>query len=105
MKTKIGIFFGIIVFATILSWQFFEDKTEFHIMLEKSGPYIGIENPNNSGFDGSGIKIAIIDTGVDYNHPDLFGLGSDGKVVGGYDFVDNDMTPLDTNGHGTEVAG
>src|SRR3972149_275380 len=57
------------------------------------------------GFDGTGIKIAVIDTGVDYNHPDLFGFGKDGKVIGGYDFVDNDNSPIDTNGHGTEVAG
>ena len=51
------------------------------------------------------LKIAVIDTGVDYNHPDLLGFGYDGKVVGGYDFVDNDKMPIDTNGHGTEVAG
>lgn len=49
---------------------------------------------------GSGIRIAILDTGIDYSHPDL-----DGNYAGGYDFVNNDADPKDDNGHGTHVAG
>jgi thermitase len=45
-------------------------------------------------------EIAVLDTGVDYAHPDL-----DGKTIRGYDFVDNDWYPMDLNGHGTHVAG
>ena len=57
------------------------------------------------GIDGDGIKIAVIDTGIDFNHPDLFGWGPDGKVIGGYNFIQEGEPPLDTNGHGTQVAG
>ncbi len=54
---------------------------------------------------GKGIRIAIIDTGVDYKHPDLGGcLGPDCKVFGGYDFVNKDNDPMDDMGHGTHVA-
>ncbi|TET55213.1 MAG: peptidase S8, partial [Actinobacteria bacterium] len=46
------------------------------------------------------VKIAILDTGVDLGHPDLAG-----KIVSGYDFINNDSSPQDDNGHGTHVAG
>ena len=48
----------------------------------------------------SGFIVAVIDTGVDENHPDLTG-----NLVAGYDFVDNDSVPNDLSGHGTHVAG
>ena len=89
----------------IIGAQFFENQSDFQTYLDKSGPYIGTKIAIESGFDGTGITIAVIDTGVDYNHPDLFGLGDQGKVIGGYDYIDKDSTPFDTSGHGTEVAG
>ncbi|MFB8375811.1 S8 family peptidase [Paenibacillus taichungensis] len=48
----------------------------------------------------SSVKIAIIDTGVQLNHPELAG-----KLLPGYDYVDYDNIPEDGNGHGTHVAG
>ena len=102
---KFIILFSVLVINLIIGVQFFENPSDFQTYLEKSGPYIGTKTANEYGFDGTGITIAVIDTGVDYNHPDLFGLGDQGKVIGGYDYIDKDSTPFDTSGHGTEVAG
>ena len=49
---------------------------------------------------GTGVKVAIIDTGIDYTHPDLYD-----NYFGGYDFVNGNDDPMDDNGHGTHVAG
>ena len=52
---------------------------------------------NTLGFTGKGVRIAIIDTGVDYHHPDLGGCFGPGcKVVGGYDFVGDNYTSSDS---------
>ena len=58
------------------------------------------------GFSGKGIKVGVIDTGIDYNHLDLgAGFGKGFKVEGGYDFYYSDTDPMDINSHGTHVAG
>lgn len=49
---------------------------------------------------GTGIKIAVIDTGLDYGHPDLRE-----NYIGGYDFANKDADPADDHGHGTHVSG
>lgn len=56
---------------------------------------------------GSGIKVGIIDSGIDYTHPDLGGGTSfpTSRVTKGRDYVDNDSDPRDGYGHGTHVAG
>ncbi|TWT77772.1 Subtilisin E precursor [Posidoniimonas polymericola] len=63
----------------------------------------------NFGFTGAGQTVAVIDSGIAYNHYALGGgLGSNYRVVGGYDFTENDSDPYDdgTEGsHGTHVAG
>ncbi len=75
------------------------------------------------GFTGKGVKVAVMDTGIDYNHPDLGGcFGSGCRVFTGWDFVGDlfnadptsptynpiavpDPDPDDCGGHGTHVAG
>lgn len=98
-------FFCLALVGFSLSSQKIQTDQTLELLLDKSSKHVGVERPRDLGFTGKGIKIAVIDTGVDYNHPDLFGFGPDGKVIGGYDFIENDYTPTDTNGHGTEVAG
>ncbi|XP_044721161.1 subtilase family domain-containing protein [Hirsutella rhossiliensis] len=68
-----------------------------------------IDKLHKKGFRGSGIQIAVLDTGVDYNHPALGGcFGKGCKVVLGASLVPNDgdpNDPMDRHGHGTKVAG
>jgi subtilisin len=61
---------------------------------------IGANIVHQSGNTGQGVKVAIIDTGIDNTHPDL-----NDNCIGGYDFVNNDNFPSDDNGHGTHCAG
>ena len=92
--------------------------------LSTSLAMVGADIAQNSlGLTGAGVKVGIIDTGVDYDHPDLGGCFGPGcRVAVGYDFVGDaynndsadpafnpvpvpDAFPDDCNGHGTHVAG
>ncbi len=54
----------------------------------------------SAGNTGAGRKIAILDTGYNYNHPEL-----SSSYLGGKDFVNGDNDPMDDNSHGSHVAG
>jgi subtilisin family serine protease len=69
-----------------------------HVALKDSVPQIGAPQAWAAGFDGTGVKVAILDTGIDESHPDLAG-----KVVAAKNFS-TDADTLDHFGHGTHVA-
>lgn len=61
---------------------------------------VGVPSVWDTSTGDPSVVIAEIDSGVDYAHPDL-----QGRFVAGYDFVNNDASPVDDYGHGTKVAG
>lgn len=86
--------------------------------MADSVPYLGIDKLHEEGITGKGIKVGVLDTGIDYNHPDLTGAykgyraqaGEDPKQVDparvkGWDFVDNDADPMETTYEDWENSG
>ncbi len=61
---------------------------------------IGADVVQASGNTGAGRKVVVLDTGYNYEHPEL-----SGSYLGGWDFVNNDSDPMDDHGHGSHVAG
>jgi subtilisin family serine protease len=65
---------------------------------QQSTPQVGAPTAWAAGFDGTGVKVGIVDTGIDATHPDLVG-----KVAAAADFT-TDGNTNDNVGHGTHVA-
>jgi subtilisin family serine protease len=109
--------------------------TDYKLSLsDQTLPYIGATAVQNTGVTGQGIRVAMLDSGIDYTHYNLGGSGNvadylaakavasgtppanlfpTAKVIGGYDFVGDvwpsgplapDANPIDLNGHGTHTA-
>ncbi|WP_045522528.1 S8 family serine peptidase [Neobacillus niacini] len=53
--------------------------------------FLKVDQLHQEGYTGKGVKVAVLDTGIDYNHPDL-----KDAYKGGYDFVNNDSDPMET---------
>jgi len=68
------------------------------VTLDHSVPQIGAPTAWKAGYDGTGVKVAILDTGIDQTHPDLAG-----QIVGTQNFTSAPSID-DTVGHGTHVA-
>ena len=86
-------------------------EEEYSPAMFDSAPFIGSNDAWDLGYTGKGVTVAVIDTGVDYTHPDL--APNFGDYLG-WDFVDNDNDPQETprgdprgaeTTHGTHVAG
>ncbi|GIG88335.1 S8 family serine peptidase [Plantactinospora endophytica] len=67
--------------------------------LEQSVPQIGAPSAWQGGLDGTGVKVAVLDGGVDAGHPDLAG-----QVAGQANFTEGMEDDRDLDGHGTHVA-
>jgi subtilisin family serine protease len=81
-------------------------------LLSQSVPLIGapaVWSMHDSGGQlvlGTGVRVAVIDSGIDYDHPDLGGPGfPNTRVITGYNFISDTIDPWDDLGHGTHVAG
>lgn len=85
------------------------ENTSTNTLKENYIPLPGIEDLHNDNVTGKGIKVGVLDTGIDYNHPDLTNVyegyrkkdGEDPKTIDptsvkGWDFVDNDADPTET---------
>jgi subtilisin len=79
-----------------------EDVLSVQDVQQKSGWEItAFDLPNAWNFtEGEGVKVAVLDTGADLNHPDL-----KDNLLPGKNFVDTNSPPQDDNGHGSHVSG
>ncbi|MEK6894278.1 MAG: S8 family serine peptidase [Nanoarchaeota archaeon] len=89
--------------------DFIDFDEVLYTQMQQSLPLINATHAWNvvtpiGNLTGVGQSVCIIDTGIDYTNPALGGVFGV-KVIGGFDFVNNDTDPRDDNGHGTHVAG
>ena len=82
--------------------NFIADDSRVTTQMEIVRGSVSCDASEDLGFDGKGIGVAVLDTGV-YPHEDLIAEGN--RIVGFKDFVNNHDSAYDDNGHGTHVAG
>src|SRR4051794_17705590 len=91
---------------TVSPVAMYQAETEESVKIIGGDEVRRIFDHHNQRLTGKGITVGIIDTGVDYTHPDL-----KANYAGGHDLVDNDRDPMETLAigkatiHGTHVAG
>jgi len=90
--------------------RYVESNIRFHSNFVPNDPYSELQwalgkidaySSWNTTLGSKNILVAVVDTGVDYNHPDL----AANYVSLGYDWTNNDSDPMDDEGHGTHCAG
>lgn len=81
----------------------------YQIQTSVGSPSIGATQVREElNFTGYNITVAIVDTGLDYTHPDLgncTAINASCRTIGGHDYINDDDDPQDDHGHGSHVAG
>ena len=96
---------GITDLALMPEVEVIQEDSLVEMNLAQGIPLMNATVPRNT-YDGTGVSVAIVDTGIDYNHPMLGGAPfPNTKVIGGRDLGDNDADPMDCQSHGTACAG
>ncbi|MCD1296327.1 peptidase S8 [Methanocella sp. CWC-04] len=80
--------------------KYVEKDQEVTVLLDKAVPQINAPDVWAAGYTGKGVKVCVIDTGIDASHPDLNG----NKVVAWVDYVKGQTSPYDDHGHGTHCS-
>jgi serine protease AprX len=80
--------------------EFVEEDGISYITLSSSVPLINADDVWAMGYDGTGISICVIDTGIDPNHCDF----PSGKIIAWADYINGQPNPYDDHGHGTHCA-
>ena len=108
-KRFVGFMVGLtvlLVFSSGYLIEVFKDNNPFAIRptagaLEAQEVYGELIQTNIKGLDGTGVRVCIVDSGIDTTHEDLSGM----NLVAWRDFVNNEEQPYDDQGHGTSMAG
>ncbi len=108
-KRFLGFMVGLTVLLLFSSGyliEIFKDNNPFAIRptagaLESQEVYGDLIQTNVKGLDGTGVRVCIVDSGIDTTHKDLSGI----NLVAWRDFVNNQDQPYDDQGHGTSMAG
>ena len=77
-----------------------QEDVQVFAMDSNANKQVRADLVQNSGNNGEGRKVVVLDTGYNYNHQEL-----SSSYLGGKDFVNDDNDPFDDNGHGSHVAG
>lgn len=73
--------------------------------VQESVPFIHADDVQASGITGLGVTVAVIDTGIFYDHPGLVGsIAPGGDSIIGRTFIGDDGEDIWGNGHGTHVS-
>ena len=108
-KRFVGFMVGLtvlLVFSSGYLIEIFKENNPFAIRptegaLEAKEVYGELIQSDIKGLDGTGVRVCIVDSGIDTSHKDLSGI----NLVAWRDFVNNQEQPYDDQGHGTSMAG